>query len=90
MVGRSKWTLIRARTDRFDLDMPPHVYVGKRGVRYPLSILFEWAHRRGERLDWRGVPVSFALPAFDAFTAAGLRVPADLAAVAGRVVRGRP
>ena len=70
--------------------MPPHVRVGKRGVRYRLSIVFEWARRCGVRLRWVGCPLSFALPVFDAYSAQGLRVPADLAELAGRVRRGRP
>ena len=87
LIGRSVWTLQRARHDRLDLDMPPAVRIGSRTIRYPLTDVIFWAYRRNLALDWSGVPLSFALPAFDAFEAVGLRVPADLA---GKVRRGRP
>ena len=89
LIGRSKFTLQRARHDRPDLRMPPCVRILPRAIRYPLSDLVLWAHHRGVTLRWSGVPLSFALPAFRAFEAEGLRVPADLAALAGRVRKGR-
>ena len=89
LIGRSVWTLQRARHDRVDLDMPQHVLVGKRSVRYPLSLVFEWARRRGVRLCWADCPMSVVLPVFGIYESQALRVPADLAEIAGRVRKGR-
>ena len=88
LIGLSHFTLQRARHDRPDLHMPEAIRVGPRGIRYSLMGLHDWAAARGERLRWVDVPVSVALPAFDALAAAGLQVPGDLAALAGRVRRG--
>ena len=89
LIGLSHFTLQRARHDRPDLRMPEAIRVGSRGIRYSLMGLHDWAAARGEPLHWVDVPLSVALPAFDALAAAGLQVPGDLAALAGRVRRGR-
>lgn len=86
MIGRSVYTLQRARHDRHDLDMPQAVRIGSRAIRYGLGEIMLWAFRRRVVLDWSGIPLSFALPAYDAFDALGLQAPADLA---GIVRRGR-
>ncbi len=90
LIGRSVFTLQRARCDRPKLRMPTPIPVGRRGVRYSLMELAFWAADRGERLRWLDVPTSVLLPAFDLFAGTeGLRVPADLAALVGRVRKGR-
>ena len=86
LIRKSVYTLQRARHDRDDLDMPAHVIVGARSVRYPMSGVFRWALARGVRLCWAECPLSFALPVFDAYTSKAMRVPDDLA---GLVRRGR-
>ena len=52
-------------------------------------MVFEWARRRGVRLNWAECPMSVALPVFDIYESQALRVPADLAEIAGRVRKGR-
>lgn len=90
LIGRSIWTLQRARCDQPKLRMPTPQRHGKRGVRYSLLELCFWCADRGERLRWLDVPTSVLLPAFDLFAGTdGLRVPADLAALVGRVRKGR-
>jgi hypothetical protein len=91
LIGRSVFTLQRARHDRADLRMPLPLRHGKRGVRYSLLELLFWSAERGERLQWLDVPASVALPAFDLLAGTeGLRVPADLAALTQRLRPGRP
>jgi len=68
LAGLSAYTLQRARHDRPDLDVPPHERRGRRGVAYPLAGVLGWSQRRGVALCWQGVPLSVALPVFDAFT----------------------
>jgi hypothetical protein len=85
LIGRSIFTLQRARYDRPDLDMPPACRVGSRGVGYPLADLLRWARRRREHLHWDDLPASYALPAAQAHADAGLPLPAALAAAVGRV-----
>jgi hypothetical protein len=85
LIGRSIFTLQRARHDRPDLDMPPACRVGSRAVGYPLPDLLRWARRRGQHLRWADLPVRYALPAAQAHADAGLPLPAALAAAVGRV-----
>ncbi|WP_448172505.1 hypothetical protein [Rhizobacter fulvus] len=88
LIGRSVFTLQRARCDRPDLRMPLPLRVGRRGVRYSLMELVWWCAERGERLRWLDVPTSVLLPAFNLFAGTDfLRVSADLA---GRVRGSKP
>lgn len=89
LIGRSANTLLRARHDRPDLDMPTARRVGSRGVAYMLDDVIDWAERRGLPLHWSALPVSYALASADAFDAAGLDVPADLRTTLSRVRHGR-
>lgn len=88
LIGRSVYTLQRARHDRADLQAPPHVRIGTRGVGYPLHALLGWAQAHGRTLDWTGVPLRYALPAAERYRATGAAVPAELQALRGRVVAG--
>lgn len=84
LIGRSKYTLQRARHDRPDLDMPPSQKVGKRSVVYAVPDVLGWAKRRGVRLDWEDLPLCYVLPAVRAHRDAGLPLPAALAAAMRR------
>lgn len=90
LIGRSPHTLIRARHDRYDLDMPPSTPVGKRTVVYTLFNLRRWSLATGQRLHWDRLPLVVALPIFDAYEAQGLIVPVGLREAMARVRRGRP
>jgi predicted DNA-binding transcriptional regulator AlpA len=88
LVGRSTNTLLRARHDRPDIDMPPARRVGSRGVAYLLGDIVAWAERRGLPLHWAALPFSFLLESADAFDAEGFDVPLDLQTTLGRVKSG--
>lgn len=78
LTGRSIYTLQRARHDRPDLHMPPHVRTGTRGVGYRLDQLLAWARYRDVWLHWQDLPLRFVLPAMQAHQRAGLPVPPGL------------
>lgn len=77
LIGRSIYTLQRARHDRDDLHMPPHVRHG-RSVRYPLAALLDWARWRDVRLHWEHLPWRYVLPAMHAHETAGVPLPVGL------------